>query len=124
MKHAPRSRSTARSLLRKLAPLVAGIAVSASLPLTAYSATHEFTTTITRLYSYSEGSVVVYTATVPSPCIYLWLDKTAEGFKTSYAMLLSAYHTQALVRFEVDDAALWYGSSQQAHCRINVTALD
>jgi hypothetical protein len=123
MKQVPRSRSTARSLLRKIAPLVAGISVSASLPLTAHGTEHEFTTTITRLYSYSEGSVVVQTAALPSQCTAFWLDKTATGFKSSYALLLSAYHTQSLVRFVADDAVLWSGSGTP-HCRIAVTALD
>jgi hypothetical protein len=114
-------------LLRRIA-LLAGIAAMAALPINAHSTEHEVVKTITRLYSYTltapyDGDIIFQVDSPPTGCVAFWIDKNNAGAKNSYALLLSAYHTQALVRIVAEDTALW-GGSGQPHCRVGAIALE
>jgi hypothetical protein len=123
MEQAQDKHSATPPILRRFAQLLAGIAITGLLPTYAYSVELEVPTTVTRLYSYSGGDVVIQVANPPSQCVAFWLRPTDAGFRNSYALLLSAYHTQVIVRFGAEDTQLWTGSFQP-HCRITFAALD
>jgi hypothetical protein len=114
-------------LLRRIA-LLAGIAATAALPINAHSTEHEVVKTVTRLYSYTaavpyDGDIIFQVDSPPTGCVAFWVDKANAGAKNTYALLLSAYHTQALVRIVAQDTQLWGGSSQP-HCRVIAVALE
>ncbi|WP_129777983.1 hypothetical protein [Peristeroidobacter soli] len=118
-------------LLRRIA-LLAGITATAALPLNAHSTEYEVVKSVTRLYSYLltnyEGHIVFQVDSPPAGCVAFWFDQGTTpaanaAAKNSYALLLSAYHTQALVRIVAVDTQLWSGSSQP-HCKVTTVALD
>jgi hypothetical protein len=113
----------AQTFLRKFA-LLAGIAATSALPLNAHAVEIEMASTITRVYSYSVGAhVIVQVANPPSQCTAFWFKPDDDGFKNSYSLVLSAYHTQVFVRFVAETTDLWSGSNQP-HCRVTAVALD
>lgn len=111
----------------KSGALLVAVAAATLLPLDAYSTNREVVGTITRLYSYTQfggGDVVVEFSNVPTQCAQgFWLSASDGGAKNSYALLLSAYHTQAAVRIVAEDTQMWPGSSTSI-CRILAAALD
>jgi hypothetical protein len=109
---------------------VAGVGVATLAPLDAYSTQREVVGTIARLYAYTEvppnvhGDVVVEFSNPPAQCAQgFWIRGSDDGSKNAYALLLSAYHTQAAVRIVGEDTEMWPGS-QTAICRVLVVALD
>jgi hypothetical protein len=120
-------RSIRRALQSGL--LVAGAGVATLAPLNTYSAQQEMVGTITRLYAYTQvtnvlGDVVVEFSNPPAQCAQgFWIRGADAGSKNAYALLLSAYHTQAAVRIVGEDTQMWPGS-QTAICRVLVVALD
>lgn len=132
MKRASR-RSGVKTLFRKVAALkaaalLAGVAATTLLPLNAYSTQREVVTTITRLYAYTsgiyDGDIVVELANPPAQCAQgFWISADDVGVKSAYALLISAYHTQAAVRIIGEDTLMWPGSST-AICRVIAVALD
>jgi hypothetical protein len=61
---------------------------------------------------YGSGDVVIKLVNHNSPTCStgFWLRSTDAGFKTSLAMLLSAYHTGRAVTIQAYDDQLWGGS--------------
>lgn len=113
--------------LRQVA-LLAAIAGTAALPINAHSTEYEVVKTVTRLYSYTTtpnfgGDVIFQVDSPPATCVAFWIDASNAGAKNSYALLLSAYHTQAQVRIVAVDTQLWLGSGQP-HCKVLAVALE
>jgi hypothetical protein len=76
--------------------------------------------TVTALYGYSEfggGDVAFTVSAPPSGCDGLWLRPTDAGFKTLYAMLLTAYTTKAPMQVGAIDDSLWSGTTSR-FCRV------
>ena len=77
--------------------------------------------TVTKLYSYAQyggGDIMVEVSNPVAGCDRgYWLSPQDPGFKTTYALLLSMYHTQEQVRVGGDDTQLWTGS-QHIYCRV------
>ncbi|MFC4313668.1 hypothetical protein ACFPN2_31635 [Steroidobacter flavus] len=113
--------------LRRIA-LLAGVAATAALPLNAHSTDYEVVKSVTRLYSYNiapvDGHVTFLVDSPPGSCVAFWIDPSSAGFKNSYALLLSAYHTQAPVRIIAVDTQQWPGSTSQTYCKVTILALD
>lgn len=120
-----------RSIVRVLQSglLAAGVAAATLGPLDAYSTEREMVGTITRLYAYTRahnesGDITIEFSNPPTQCAQgFWIKGTDPGSKNAYALLLSAYHTQAAVRIIGEDTETWQGSSTSM-CRVITVALD
>jgi hypothetical protein len=98
-----------------------------TIPLTGLATERETISTITKLYSYTQlggGDIIVAVADPPTGCPQgFWLSPDDDGFKTTYGVLLSAFHTEATVRISGEDTLLWSGSAG-AFCRMTFAGLD
>jgi hypothetical protein len=93
---------------------------------TSHAAQQNAITTVVNIYAYTQfggGDVQVMVANPPAGCSDgFWLKASDEGFKTSFSVLLSAYHTGSRIRIGGIDTELWSGSSG-VYCRISYVAL-
>jgi hypothetical protein len=94
---------------------------AALFPMLSTAAEREAIGTVTKLYSYTQfggGDIMIEVSNPVAGCDRgYWLSPQDLGFKTTYALLLSMYHTQEQVRVGGDDTQLWTGS-QHVYCRI------
>ncbi|WP_129777620.1 hypothetical protein [Peristeroidobacter soli] len=99
----------------------------ALLPCSTFATVRETITTIDRinaLLQYGGGDIVIDVDTPVSGCTKgFWMSPSDDpGFKTAYALLLSAYHTQTSVRLQGEDTQLWSGSGS-LYCRLTLATL-
>ena len=87
------------------------------------------TTTISRLYTYSEqvgfdGDIAIKIANPPIGCAGgFWVrSSTTMGYKNTVAFLLSAFHTGAQVHLGGLDDEIWKGSTAN-YCRLDEMSL-
>src|SRR5689334_3253368 len=76
--------------------------------------------TISSIYMYSEfgGGDVAFTVSSPPPgCDGLWLRPSDPGFKTLYAMVVTAYTTKQPLQVGGIDDSIWNGSNSR-FCRV------
>lgn len=76
--------------------------------------------TITSIYMYSEfgnGDVAFTVSSPPSGCDGLWLRPSDPGFKTLYAMVVTAYTTKQPLQVGGIDDSIWNGSGSR-FCRV------
>jgi hypothetical protein len=103
------------------------ILVSILAPGSGFATQQESISTITHLYAYTQyggGDVVVQVASSAPVCTKgFWLSPDDDGFKSTYALLLSAYHTQSLIRIAGDDTQIWSGSTD-VYCRMTFAGMD
>lgn len=101
------------------------LAAAALLPAVTVAAERETISTITRIYTYTQfgdGDVMVEVATPAPGCGKgFWLSPNDPGFKVTYALLLSMYHTQSTARVGGEDTQLWSGSGS-VYCRMTFAA--
>lgn len=99
---------------------------AAMLPGSGVATERETLTTITRIYSYTTfggGDVMVEVTTPATGCAKgFWLRATDPGFKATFALLISSYHTQSTVRVGGEDTELWTGSGS-VYCRMTFAAV-
>jgi hypothetical protein len=78
--------------------------------------------TLTQLWSYTDfgnGDVIFQVASPLASCQDgFWLRMTDPGAKTTYAQLLSAWHTRQPLHLHAYDDQLWTGSSTGRYCRL------
>jgi hypothetical protein len=109
--------------MRKLT-LVCALAVLC--PCMAEATQREAITTIAAMYTYTQyggGDVQILVANPVTGCSGgFWLKATDSGFKTTYALLLSAYHAGNQLRIGGEDADIWTGSGAP-HCRMTYAGI-
>jgi hypothetical protein len=115
--HARRRRSGRRGW-----PLLATLLV----PMVGAAVERETQATIVKLYSYTQfggGDIMVEVSTPATGCTKgFWVSAADPGYKATYALLLSAYHTQETLRIGGEDTQLWTGSNQ-VYCRMTFAGL-
>lgn len=95
--------------------------LAALIPCSVQATPRETVSTITKLYTYTQfgsGDIIVHLASPAAVCTKgFWLSPNDPGFKTAYALLLSAYHAQTPIRISGEDTLIWPGSTD-VYCRI------
>lgn len=72
---------------------------------------------------YVNGDVIIVSDTLPAGCEGgFWMSKTDAGFSATYAALLLAYTSKALVRIWYYDNQMWSGSGTPT-CKVYVLNL-
>ena len=93
----------------------------AVVPCLSFATEREAISTITKLWSYpayGNGDIVFEVAAPATGCKGFWLAANDPGTNRTYALLLSAYHTQNTVRIRADDTLVWPGSGD-VYCRVS-----
>lgn len=102
------------------------IAAFMSLSTAIQGAATDTIATVVNLYSYTQlgNGDVAFQVSTPAPSCSggYWLKASDPGFKTTFSLLLSAYHTGSRMRIGGDDADLWPASGN-AYCRLTFAAI-